>query len=60
MLHFGTRITWQRADLSIQYGVIDFLHTDADGTVWAFCTRPDGGWVAVNRKYLTTIEEERP
>jgi hypothetical protein len=49
----GARITWQRADLSIQYGVVDFLHPDGDGTVWAFCTRPDGGWTAVNTKQCT-------
>jgi hypothetical protein len=47
----GTRITWQRADGTEQRGVVDFLQTDADGSVWAFCTRPDGVWCAVNTKY---------
>ena len=34
---------------------IDFLHTDPDGTVWAFCSVADS-WVAVNTTVLTHIE----
>jgi hypothetical protein len=53
----GNRITWQGADGKDRSGVVDFLHTDADGTLWAFCTCPDGGWVAVNTKYATKKED---
>ena len=51
----GDRITWQRVDGREQTGVIDFLQT-YPGEVWAFCTRPDGGWSAVNMKYIRNGE----
>lgn len=43
----GDRITWQGADRTDRSGVVDCLHPDADGTLWAFCATPDG-WCAVN------------
>lgn len=46
----GDRIKWQRAGTS-QQGLVDFLHCDADGTMWAFCTVPGGNWAAVNVKF---------
>lgn len=54
----GDRVTWQGADRPHRTGVVEFLHTDTDGTVWAFCACPDGRWAAVNTKYLTPIEGE--
>jgi hypothetical protein len=51
----GDRITWQRADGGKQSGVIDFLHP-SHGEVWAFCTRPDGEWTAVNVTYIRKVE----
>jgi len=47
----GSRITWQGSDDKSHAGVVDFLHA-YPGEVWAFCTRPDGEWSAVNTKYL--------
>jgi hypothetical protein len=52
----GDRITWTRGDLTVQHGVVDFLQTDAAGTVWAFCTLPDGRLTAVNVKYIRNGE----
>ena len=51
----GSSITWQRADRTIQHGVVDFLHVDMDGTTWAFVTLPDGIWAAVNLKFARLI-----
>ena len=51
----GDRITWQRSDGKVHAGVVDFLHT-SPGEVWAFCTVPDGGWSAVNVKYILKRE----
>jgi len=45
----GALITWQRADLTIRRGVVDFLYTDADGTMRAFVTTSDG-WSAVRMR----------
>jgi len=47
----GSQITWQRAGKA-QQGVVDYLHTDADGTMWAFATTGET-WAAVNMKYVT-------
>lgn len=49
------RITWQGADGREQTAVIDFVQT-YPGEVWAFCTRPDGEWTAVNVKYIRKVE----
>ena len=51
----GDRITWTRGDLTVQQGVVDFLHTDP-GEMWAFCTLPDGRWTAVNVKNIRKVE----
>ena len=47
----GDRITWQGSDGKVHVGAVDFLHA-YPGELWAFCTRPDGEWCAVNTKYL--------
>jgi hypothetical protein len=52
----GPRISWQRADGTQHTATIDLLHIDADGALWAFVTMQDGGWAAVNAKYLERIE----
>jgi hypothetical protein len=51
----GDRIEWERADLTVQHGVVDFLQT-YPGEVWAFCTLPDRRWSAVNVKYIRKVE----
>jgi plastocyanin len=43
----GDRIEWQRADLTVQHGIVDYLHTDADGQQWAFVSIGET-WTAVN------------
>jgi len=48
----GATITWERADLTVQHGVVDFLYTDTLGTKWAFCTLQGGTWTAVNLKFV--------
>ncbi len=52
----GCLITWHGAD-GRQRGpaMVDFLHTDPDGTCWAFVTLSNG-WAAVNTKYVTKTE----
>jgi hypothetical protein len=45
----GDRIEWERADLTVQHGIIDYLHTDADGQQWAFVSIGET-WTAVNVK----------
>ena len=48
----GSRITWPGANgLMRGPATVDFVHTDPYGTVWAFCTLPDG-WCAVNTKRI--------
>jgi len=51
----GDRIEWQRAGTA-QQGLVDFLHCDADGTMWAFCTVPGGSWSAVNCKFVRAVQ----
>jgi hypothetical protein len=52
------RITWQRADgTSGGPAMVDFLHTDPDGAVWAFVTLGDT-WAVVNTKYVRRSGEE--
>lgn len=53
---FNQIVQWESADGMVRRGVVDFLHTDADGSVWAFCTWPDGVWCAVNTKHCTKSE----
>lgn len=50
-LHHGDRIEWERADLTVQHGIVDVVHRDTDGQAWAFCTVPGGSWTAVNVKF---------
>lgn len=47
----GAQITWQHAGKA-QQGVVDHLHTDADGTHWAFVTLGES-WTVVNMKFVT-------
>jgi hypothetical protein len=51
----GDRITWGTDGTLRGPATVDFLHTDPDGTGWAFCSVADS-WVAVNIKYLTHVE----
>jgi hypothetical protein len=48
----GSKITWEGPD-GQQRGpaIVDFLHTDPDGSVWAFVTLGEG-WAAVNLIYV--------
>ena len=48
----GDRIEWQRADLSVQHGVVDCVCCDTDGQAWAFCTVPGESWTLVNMKFV--------
>ncbi|MEO7863738.1 MAG: hypothetical protein ABIU05_25560 [Nitrospirales bacterium] len=48
----GSSITWLSAT-GPQVGVVDFVHTDNTGTVWAFVTMADESWAAVNMKFAT-------
>jgi hypothetical protein len=45
-------IAWTRGDGSIQTGLVDYLHINADGTTWAFVTMGEN-WSAVNLKFAT-------
>ena len=47
----GSRITWTRADGTIQQGVVDFLHLDPHGQQWAFVSLGET-WAAVNCKFV--------
>jgi hypothetical protein len=49
------RITWKGSDGKANNGVIEFLHS-CPGEAWAFCSRSDGGWSAVNVKYIRKVE----
>ena len=51
VIQAGRTIIWPGADLSVRHGVVNFVHLDPDGFVWAFVTLPDGLWAAVNMKY---------
>jgi hypothetical protein len=52
----GSFITWQGGDGKPRGpATVDFVHTDHDGSRWAFCSVADS-WVAVNTMYLTHIE----
>jgi sugar lactone lactonase YvrE len=46
---------WERADLSIQRGLVDAVHVDANGQVWAFVTI-GGESSAVNCKFARRDE----
>jgi hypothetical protein len=55
-IHPGSFITWEGSDLTVRHGIVDFLHTETVGLVWAFVTLADGGWAAVNAKYAKRID----
>ncbi|HEV8328446.1 MAG TPA: hypothetical protein VGQ08_13275 [Nitrospiraceae bacterium] len=59
VMHPGDRISWTRGDLTVQHGVVDFLHTDPDGTSWAFVTY-EGTWCAVNTRFVTEAPWRNP
>ncbi|HKC93298.1 MAG TPA: hypothetical protein VKB81_04670 [Nitrospira sp.] len=53
----GDRITWQGADGKPRGpAIVEFIHTDIEGRVWAFYSLPDGGSGAVNTKYPSRRE----
>jgi len=53
----GSKITWQGADGKPRGPAsVDFVHTDHDGSRWAFCTLSDS-WAAVNASFVTMVEE---
>ena len=50
-VHPGDSIEWQRAGTT-QHGAVDFVHVDAAGDTWAFCTQGEN-WAAVNVRVIT-------
>lgn len=52
----GDRIRWTRGDGTEHHARVDFLHSDPDGTVWAFVTVGEG-WAAVNLKFAAKVIE---
>lgn len=52
----GSRIKWGVGGGGLRSGVLDFTHTDPDGSVWLFVSFSDGTWAAVNRRYMTGLE----
>ena len=48
----GDRITWGVEGTCRGPATVAFLHTESDGTGWAFVTLPDGRWTAVNMKFV--------
>lgn len=56
----GSLITWQGGDGKPRGpATVDFLHTDRDGTVWAFVTY-QGTWCAVNTRFVTEAPWRKP
>ena len=56
----GHQIIWQGADGKLRGpATVDFVHTDSDGSRWAFCTRSDS-WAAVNTKWVTRVADGGP
>jgi hypothetical protein len=47
----GVLITWLGNETP---AVLDCLHTEPDGSVWAFVSLPDG-WAAINTKFVTMV-----
>jgi hypothetical protein len=52
----GESIRWTRGDGTEHHARVDFLHSDPDGTVWAFVTVGEG-WAAVNLKFAAKVIE---
>jgi hypothetical protein len=59
VIHSGDLIEWHRADGTVQYGVVDYIHTDADGGSWAFVTRGES-WAAVNLRFARLLDVTQP
>ena len=55
----GDQIEWQRAG-TVQHGLVDFLHQDADGVTWAFVTLAENTGAAVDLKYATVRTDAPP
>lgn len=54
----GAVMTWEGPDGKRRGpAVVDFVHTDQDGSCWLFVTLLDGGWAAVNSRYAQKIDE---
>lgn len=53
----GDRVTWQRNDLSWQTALVDFLHVDAAGDEWLFCTLRNGEQNTLNPKIARLCNE---
>jgi len=49
------RVCWEGVEGATRSGVVDFLHTEPNGTRWAFVSLSDGGWAALNLKYARVI-----
>jgi hypothetical protein len=47
----GVLITWLGNDVP---AILDCLHREPDGSVWAFVTLLDG-WAAINAKFVTVV-----
>ena len=51
----GVKVGWTRADGTHHTGVIEYLHTDPTGVVWAFVTLPCETWTAVSLTHVRTV-----
>lgn len=53
----GDRVMWQGVDGKGRGpAMVDFVHTNHDGSRWAFCTLSDS-WAAVNANFVTMAEK---
>lgn len=51
----GSRIEWL-GEKGMRRGMVDFVQSEPDGSVWLFVSFPDETWAAVNRRYMTGLE----
>lgn len=49
------KVGWTRAEGNHMTGVIEYLHTDPTGVVWAFVTLPCETWTAVSLTHVRTV-----
>ncbi|ULA61729.1 MAG: hypothetical protein LZF60_360076 [Nitrospira sp.] len=49
----GALVTWPGNDAPV---FLDCLHTEPDGSVWAFVTMPDG-WAAINASFVVAVPQ---